>query len=392
MAIYHLSVTQIKRSQGHSAVAAAAYRAGEKLYDARLDQWQDYSRKQGVVQSQILTPDNAPDWMKNRGELWNGAEAMERQHNGQPAREIRLALPDELTDEQRADLVFRYVNDTFVSCGMIADVSIHRPDRYGDERNHHAHILLTMRELDGDTFAKTKQRDWNKSELVEDWREKWAEYQNDALADAGFDARVDHRTLEAQGIDRDPTRHMGKEASAMERDGIATRIGDENRAAFLQDAEFDRLRGELAEIQEEIAWEQVSTLEEPGRKGLRYVEWYAMQAEKAKTAFSPSAQHDDLQSWEVMQVEAQSNFDGDITHDFVRDIVEYGRIVESGLGRSWYDRTLTMFENLYHDAVDLYYDTIEQAHNFWQRATGYDGREPSNEPEPGRDEPEMEIW
>ena len=356
------------------------------MYDERLDQLQDYSRKRGVVQSRIITLDNAPDWTRNRAELWNKAEAAERQYNGQPAREIRLALPDELTDGQRADLVFDYVNDTFVSRGMIADVSIHRPDRHGDERNHHAHILLTMRELDGDKFARTKQREWNKSELVEDWREQWAEYQNRALEEAGFDARVDHRTLEAQGIDRDPTRHMGKEASAMERDGVQTRIGDENRAALLQDAELDRLRGELVQVDAEVKRQLLTPRqpEEPGKKGLRYMEWYAMQPEPAtedKAFFFP-AQEEPILTWDEQKEAAQDPFKSEVTARFNRDITEYGEIREYGLGKRWYDRTMVMFEN-------LYYGTIEKVTDFWQKYAGK--REPARD----RDEPDkgdMERW
>ncbi len=252
MAIYHLSATPVQRSKGQSAVAGAAYRAGEKLYEVRTDLVHDYRRKRSIVQSEILAPDNAPQWVYNREELWNCAEAAERQYNGQPAREIRLGLPAELTDGQRAALVFSYARDMFVSSGMVADISIHRPDRHGDQRNHHAHILLTMRELDGDQFARTKQRDWNRTETLEHWREQWEIYQNRALEDAGSDARVDHRTLEAQGIDREPTHHLGKEASAMEREGKHSRIGDENREVQAHHRKMDALKNQLADIEMQI--------------------------------------------------------------------------------------------------------------------------------------------
>jgi hypothetical protein len=383
MAIYHLSVTQIKRSKGQSAVAAAAYRAGEKLHDERLDQIQDYTRKRGVVQSRIITLDNAPDWTRNRAELWNKAEAAERQYNGQPAREIRLALPDELTDEQRADLVFDYVNDTFVSRGMIADVSIHRPDRHGDERNHHAHILLTMRELDGNEFAKTKQREWNKSELAEDWREKWADYQNDALEDAGFDVRVDHRTLKAQGIDRDPTRHMGKEASAMERDGIATRIGDENRAALLQDAELDRLKGELAQVDAEVKRQLLTpgqpepplSQEELERQAVSAFtnEWTRayMTQEPPKQEKQPVMYFDNNEVHnaqpELEEPPGKSIFDIPPAPAWIAQIMEPAEVEEPG----WYDYTVTTFNLIYRRAYDAARAAIDTARAIRDRSMDY---------------------
>jgi hypothetical protein len=400
MAVYHLSATPIQRSKGHSAIAAAAYRAGERLYDERLDQVQDYSRKHGVVRSEIFAPENAPDWTRNRQELWNKAEIAERQWNGQPAREIRLALPNELTDGQRADLVFDYVNDVFVSRGMIADVSIHLPDRHGDNRNHHAHILLTMRELDGDVFATRKQREWNRPELLENWREQWAEYQNDALTEAGFDARVDHRSYEDQGIDREPTRHIGKNASAMERDGIATDIGDRNREIAERNAELERLRATLEEtlkeqatIEAEIAWEQVSDLEEPEPSVVYFDnnEVHTVQPEpplsweeqkrQAVSAFTDTW----TLAWlgtsappsDVLQ-EPEPEIDP-VLASHKRDILEYGQVQETGLGRNWYDRTITMFEN-------MYYSMVEQVRDFRERYFA------SQEPERDKDEPEMEIW
>lgn len=263
MAIYHLHATPIQRSKGHSAVAAAAYRAGEKLRDRQEGLTHDYSRKHGVVQSEILAPDHAPEWVNNREELWNRAELAEKRRDGQPAREIRVALPNELDDEQRAELVFTFCREVFVGAGIVADVSIHRPDRHGDERNHHAHILLTMRELDGDAFAARKQRDWNREETLHGWREQWAQYQNRALEEAGYHARVDHRTLEAQGIDREPTTHMGKAATAMERRGEQTERGNNQRQIETKNHMMDRLKSERAELDAAIAAEIARSLPQP---------------------------------------------------------------------------------------------------------------------------------
>jgi ATP-dependent exoDNAse (exonuclease V) alpha subunit len=255
MASYHFSATPIKRSAGRSVVAAAAYRAAEKLIEQRTGETHDYTRKRGVEASVILAPEGAPAWVYDRQELWNQAEAVERQHNGQPAREIRLALPSELTDEQRAELVFNFSRDVFVKSGMIADISIHRPDRNGDQRNHHAHILLTMRELDGDKFAVTKQRAWNSKELLSDWREQWAEYQNRALEEAGHDARVDHRSYEERGIAKEPTTHLGPAANEMERRGEGSERGELNRETERRNREKEDQRRELAALDAAIEQE-----------------------------------------------------------------------------------------------------------------------------------------
>ncbi len=253
MAIYHLSASIVQRSSGRSAVAAAAYRSGTKLEDRQYGKSHDYTPRRGIERSFIVAPEDAPDWVYNREELWNQAELAERRKDAQVAREVRVALPHELDREQRAELVRHFVEDAFVKRGMVADVAIHYPDQHGDERNHHAHILLTMRELDGDNFSARKQRDWNSEQTLQEWRELWAEYQNDALEDAGFDDRVDNRSYEDRGIDRMPTAHLGYEASAMERRGFRTRIGDENREAAAYNQNLDRLIGDLAALDAEIA-------------------------------------------------------------------------------------------------------------------------------------------
>jgi hypothetical protein len=227
VASYHLSAAPIKRSAGRSVVAAAAYRAADVLHDGY--ELHDYRRKSGVFETAILGPDNAPEWAFDRERLWNAVEGAEKRGDAQLAREVRLALPCELTDEQRADLVFNYCRDVFVKDGMIADVSIHRPDRHGDQRNHHAHVLLTMREIDGDGFAATKQRAWNRKEALQEWREKWEVYSNRALEAAGSENRVDHRSFRDRGLEYEGTVHLGPKQSGMERRGVPSQAGDYNR-------------------------------------------------------------------------------------------------------------------------------------------------------------------
>ena len=197
MAIYHLRATMISRSQGRSATAAAAYRVAERIEDRRTGLTFDYAARGGVDHTEILAPDHAPDWVRDRSELWNRVEESETRKNSQVAREVRVALPDELTHAQRVALVRDYAQAQFVDRGMVADIALHAPGREGDERNHHAHILLTTREIGPDGFT-TKNRDWNKVEVLEGWREAWARDSNTALERAGIEDRVDHRTLVAQ--------------------------------------------------------------------------------------------------------------------------------------------------------------------------------------------------
>jgi len=197
MAIYHLRATMISRSQGRSATAAAAYRVAERIEDRRTGLTFDYAARGGVDHTEILAPDHAPDWVRDRSELWNRVEESETRKNSQVAREVRVALPDELTHAQRVALVRDYAQAQFVDRGMVADIALHAPGRAGDERNHHAHILLTTREIGSEGFT-TKNRDWNKVEVLEGWREAWAQDSNAALKRAGIEDRVDHRTLVAQ--------------------------------------------------------------------------------------------------------------------------------------------------------------------------------------------------
>ena len=197
MAIYHLRATMISRSHGRSVTAASAYRVAERIEDRRTGLTFDYAAKGGVDHTEILAPDHAPDWVHDRSELWNRVEESETRKNSQVAREVRVALPDELTHAQRVALVRDYAQTQFVDRGMVADIALHAPGRAGDERNHHAHILLTTREVDADGFT-TKNRDWNKVEVLEGWREAWARDSNAALERAGVEDRVDHRTLVAQ--------------------------------------------------------------------------------------------------------------------------------------------------------------------------------------------------
>lgn len=200
MAIYHFDASVISRSTGRSATAAAAYRTAERIEDHRTGEAHDYTRKGGVLHTEIVAPDHAPSWAHDRADLWNAVEQIERRKDAQVAREVRVALPSELTTEQNADLVRAFVREQFVARGMIADVALHAPGREGDQRNHHAHIMLTTREIGPEGF-EAKNRDWNAKDLLVDWRQSWAEHVNATLERNHIHERVDHRTLVAQRAD-----------------------------------------------------------------------------------------------------------------------------------------------------------------------------------------------
>ena len=189
MAIYHLSGSVISRSQGRSAVAAAAYRSGEKLVDVREGITYDYTKKQDVVYSEIFLPEHAPESFKNRETLWNAVELCEKRKDAQLAREFTISLPREFTIEQNKALITEFVTHEFVSKGMIADVCFHNDVMKDGNRQPHAHVMLTLREVNEDGFGK-KVRDWNNKELLLQWRESWSNSVNHHLAINGFDVDV----------------------------------------------------------------------------------------------------------------------------------------------------------------------------------------------------------
>ena len=220
MAIYHLSVKPISRTDGRSATAAAAYRAAIQISDARTGKLHDYRRKQGVVSAVLLVPEAAPKWAHDRSQVWNAAEIAEVRKNATVAREFEIALPAELNDLQRQQLAHEFAQELVNQHGCIADVAIHQPSGGGDQRNHHAHILLSTRRLGPEGFTdKTRELDDYSSgpKWVHKWRERYAQLQNRYLQQAGCEARVDHRSYQNQGVDVLPSCHLGPSATAYER-------------------------------------------------------------------------------------------------------------------------------------------------------------------------------
>jgi Ti-type conjugative transfer relaxase TraA len=208
VAIYHLSAKVISRADGRSAVAAAAYRAAEELHDERLGRAHAFTNKAGVVHSEILLPDGAPARLADRATLWNEVEAGEKRKDAQLAREIEIALPRELTQAQAIELARDFVREQFVARGMVADLNVHWGRTARGEDQPHAHVMLTMREVWPEGFGK-KMRDWNRTEVLVGWRERWAELANERLAELGHDLRIDHRSHAAQGIGLEPQNKIG---------------------------------------------------------------------------------------------------------------------------------------------------------------------------------------
>jgi ATP-dependent exoDNAse (exonuclease V) alpha subunit len=230
MAIYHLSAKIVSRAEGRSLVAAAAYRSAEVLHDRHIGQTFDYTRKSGVEHTEILAPAAAPTWVHDRTTLWNAVEQAERRKDAQLAREIEIGLPVELAREQQVPLLRDFAQRAFVSQGMVADIALHRDNA----ENPHAHLLLTTRELTPEGFG-TKRRDWNaRTELLK-WREQWAKVANEHLLRAGLEIRIDHRTLEAQGIDLIPGRKIGVSAERQRQPdlprNLAERVAEQREIA-----------------------------------------------------------------------------------------------------------------------------------------------------------------
>lgn len=256
MAIYHLSVKAVSRSAGRSATAAAAYRAGCEITDQRTGEVHDYTRKGGVESADIVLPDGAPEWATDRAALWNAAEAAERRKDACVAREFEVALPDELSPAERRLLAVDFAKEMANREGCAVDVAIHAPGKEGDSRNHHAHILRTTRKvgLDGLTDKlDTEKAGRNRTADLDAVRTRWAELTNERLRENGIEARVDHRSLKDQGIDREPTSHMGPAVAAMERRGVKTEVGKR-----IEDEVADRLARARAEGDKERELAQVN--------------------------------------------------------------------------------------------------------------------------------------
>ena len=227
MAIYHFSAKVISRANGSSAVASAAYRSASELQDERLGRAHDFSNKAGVVHSDVLLPQGAPERLTDRETLWNEVEAGEKRKDAQLAREVEFAIPREMNQAQGVQLARDFVEKQFVKRGMVADLNVHWDMGKDGQLKPHAHVMLSMREVGPDGFGK-KVREWNGTELLKEWREAWESHVNERLAELDIDARIDHRTLAAQGID---LRDRGVLSVARAPNGLKIMSGSRGRMA-----------------------------------------------------------------------------------------------------------------------------------------------------------------
>jgi MobA/MobL family len=229
MAICFIRANIISRSNGSSAVAAAAYRSGEKLLDEATNKTHNYTKKTGVHHSEILAPIEATtgnEWLNDREALWNKVTAAEKRDDAQLSRELIVAIPRELDPLNQVALVREYIQNSYVDRGMIADINLHHLD--GD--NPHAHVMLTMRELQIDEMGiasfGNKDRSWNDKKLLKTQLKEWEIVANKYLENAKVVERIDSRSYAEQGVARIPQIHLGKDVTAMRRRGVPTERGD----------------------------------------------------------------------------------------------------------------------------------------------------------------------
>ena len=346
MAIYHMGAMVISRGSGGSAVAAAAYRSGERIGDERTGEMHDYARRSGVDGTEIIAPEGAPDWVRDRSRLWNEAEAAEKRKDSQVAREVRVALPSELYQQQRRDLVREYVRAEFTDRGMVADVAYH--GGYGD--NPHAHIMLTTRTLRAEGFG-AKDRSWNGKERLAEWREQWADHANRALELAGSSERIDHRTLAAQraeaiqrgdieradALDREPQIHLGKASSALRRRGEGnerTRRNDRICARNRNRAQKrSRLRRSIQALDRAIRAERIGVVV---KRGFRLASKTVTGA-VIRIAAIPQQRRDAAQEREQLAAAAAADRERREAEERAQDLAEKAALADRRADHKWWD-------------------------------------------------------
>ena len=231
MAIYHFSAKVISRNTGASAVASAAYRSADRLFDEGKNRHHDFSNKAGVIHREVMLPEGAPERLNDRTTLWNEVEAGEKRKDAQLAREVEFSIPREMNEKQGVQLARDFVKTQFVDRGMVADLNVHWDKAKDGTPKPHAHVMMTMRDVGPEGFGN-KNRDWNSTELLKDWREAWSAHVNERMAELGLEGRIDHRSYEAQGIGLEPQHKIGPAASRRPEQGLeAERIEDHARIA-----------------------------------------------------------------------------------------------------------------------------------------------------------------
>lgn len=271
----HTHVDIVARSKGHSVIAKAAYNARDKLQDEYYGKTHDYSKKEDLVFSKIFLPEHIPKEFSNREYLWNEVEKIEKSKNSQLARNLLFELPRELNEQDRIKLISEFIEENFTSKGMIADCNIHNPPASDNEEQPHAHILLTLREIDEKGNWKPKCRkeyildengekiklksgnyksrkvnlnDWNEPDKAKEWRENFSKKANEYLARNNINKRIDPRTFKEQGREELPQIHLGTSSYQMEKKGIQTERGNQNRKIIALNLEFKKLKAELSKL------------------------------------------------------------------------------------------------------------------------------------------------
>jgi ATP-dependent exoDNAse (exonuclease V) alpha subunit len=252
-----MQITSISRGAGRSVVAAAAYRAGERLRDERSGRLYNHSKRSDVPHKELLLPNDLDasqiPWVKERAELWNAAERAERRWDARVAREFQIGLPHELSANQRRDLARAFSQELADRYQAVVDLAVHEPRPAGDSRNHHAHLLLTSREITANGFGAKTGLDLESAERqrrgllagiaeIKAVRERWSALTNEALQSAGLEVRVDHRTLQAQGIDRLPRPRLPYSAILQERRGVRSEVAERIRANHLERVQARHMR------------------------------------------------------------------------------------------------------------------------------------------------------
>lgn len=275
IALFHFHVTQIKRSTGQSAVAAAAYRSGEKLHSEYYGEDNDYTHEGGVICSEILLPAHAPPEYADRETLWNAVEKAERGKKAQLVYSFDIALQNEFSMEENINLARQFLLEQFVSRGMIVDFAVHSPDKEGGISNPHFHVMCPIRPMEPNGIWGNKQRreyvldengnripdgtgdhvfnavptmDWGSPETLKHWRQTWAELCNAKFAEKELPCRIDHRSYERQGVDLLPTVHEGPNVRAIERKGISAEKGEFNRWVKATNAAIRDIRKKIATL------------------------------------------------------------------------------------------------------------------------------------------------
>jgi hypothetical protein len=356
---YHCRMGVIGRSAGRSAVAAAAYRLGERLHEQETDRTHDYTRRHGVVTWFGIAPEHSPAWGTDAERLWNAVHARDGRSNAQLAREWELALPAAVSADDREGIARAFAQELVDRYGAAVTVAIHEPGR-GDDRNFHAHIMMTTRRMGEDGLGEKIRELVTKNtgaQEVRYLREYACDLINGALERIGLEERVDHRSFEERGIEREPTTHLGPKAAAMERRGVESDRGDVNRETADRN-QLDQLVTELAALDEEIAREQQARV---FGEGFEWFEPHPIELDPLDPETWPQLTPD--AGAEEIQVSADAA-------PFAHDIEERGHVreIEQDGGLTWWERSAQLVMDAFDQARGYARDT-------WERFVGREDRD-----------------